>query len=44
MDMGTGMWVIMAVMMGVMLVGIVAAFGKSMWRRIRGRNHDSSAD
>jgi hypothetical protein len=36
MDMGIGMWVVMAVMMGVMLVGMVAAWGKSLWRRVRG--------
>jgi hypothetical protein len=39
MDMGIGMWVMMALMMGVMLVGIVAAWGKSIWRRIRGRSN-----
>ena len=38
MGMGIGMWVVMAVMMGVMLVGIVAVWGKSLWRRIRGRS------
>jgi hypothetical protein len=38
MDMGIGMWAMMAVMMGLMLVGIVAAWGKSLWRRIRGHS------
>jgi hypothetical protein len=41
MDMGIGMWVMMAVMMGVMLVGIAAAWGKSLWQRIRGHSDRS---
>lgn len=42
MDMGIGMWVIMAAMMGAMLIGIVAVWGKSLWRRIRGRSDQVS--
>jgi hypothetical protein len=38
MDMGTGMWVMMAVMMGLMLGAVVLTWGKSLWRRIRGRS------
>jgi hypothetical protein len=37
MDMGIGMWAVMAVMMGLMLVGVVTAWGRSLWRRIRGQ-------
>jgi hypothetical protein len=41
MDMGIGMWVMMALMMGAMLVGIVAVWGKSLWRRFRGHDDHS---
>jgi hypothetical protein len=39
MDMGIGMWVMMAVMMGLMVGAVVLTWGKSLWRRIRGRSH-----
>jgi hypothetical protein len=38
MDMGIGMWVLMAVMMGLMVGAAVLTWGKSLWRRIRGRS------
>jgi hypothetical protein len=38
MDMGIGMWVVMAVMMGLMLGAIALTWGKSLWRRLRGRS------
>jgi hypothetical protein len=38
MDMGIGMWVMMAVMMGLMVGAAVLTWGKSLWRRIRGHS------
>jgi hypothetical protein len=38
MDMGIGMWVMMAVMMGLMVGAVALTWGKSLWRRIRSRS------
>ena len=44
MDMGIGMWVMMAVMMGLMVGAVVLTWGKSLLRRIRGRSNHHLSD